>query len=166
MNEKILRALVEAGAVRRLHVVAEGALFHVEADTQTGKVVASTLKGTPKTWGSLDAAARWARKLGIGRLQVDVTHWLPGQRALPIKGGGETIPFHDAERLAQQFVGPDKTLTTCKEIPEVLYVNGSPSDYYFFWVGDKVPGMRVGGSQCIGVFKKTGVVTDFGIVGE
>lgn len=84
MNEKILRALIEAGAIRRLRVVAEGALFHVEAETQTGKIVASTLKGTPKTWGSLDAVARWARRLGVGTLQVDVVHWQPTQRALRV----------------------------------------------------------------------------------
>lgn len=56
MNEKTLRALVEAGAVKRVRIVADGARFHVEADTPTATVVAATGKGTPRTWGSLDGS--------------------------------------------------------------------------------------------------------------
>lgn len=58
MNERTLRALVEAGAVKRVRIVADGARFHLEAVTPTMTVVATTGKGLPKTWGSLDAAAR------------------------------------------------------------------------------------------------------------
>ncbi len=82
MNEKILRALIDAGAVKRVRIVADGALFHVEADTATGSVTAFTLRGAVKTWSTLDAAARWVRSLGIGTAQLDVAHWQPGQRAL------------------------------------------------------------------------------------
>ena len=82
MNEKTLRALVEAGAVKRVRIVAEGACVHVEADTATGRVIASTSKGAVKTWGTLDAAARWVRTLGMGTIQLDVAHWNSAQRAL------------------------------------------------------------------------------------
>ena len=82
MNEKTLRALVEAGAIKRFRIVAEGARFHVEADTPTARVVASTLKGLPKTWGSSDASAKWVRSLGIGTAQLDVSRWSPEQREL------------------------------------------------------------------------------------
>ena len=82
MNEKTLRALVEAGAVKRVRVIATGARFHVEADTPTATVVAMTSKGTPKTWGSLDSAARWLRSRGIGIAQIDVSRWQPGQGGL------------------------------------------------------------------------------------
>jgi hypothetical protein len=82
MNEKTLRALVQAGAVKRLRIVADGARFHVEADTPTATVIPVTGKGTPRTWSSLDATARWVRSLGIGSAQLDVTRWQPAQRAL------------------------------------------------------------------------------------
>lgn len=84
MNEKTLRALVEAGAVKRLRIIADGARFHVEADMGTSTVVASTSKGTPKTWGSIDASAKWVRGLGIGTAQLDVSRWSPGQRGLSL----------------------------------------------------------------------------------
>lgn len=45
MNEKVLRALVEAGAVKRVRIIANGALFYVEAATATGAMTAQTLKG-------------------------------------------------------------------------------------------------------------------------
>ena len=85
MNEKTLRALVEAGAVKRIRIVADGALFHVEADTLTGAVAALTLKGSAKTWRSLDAAAKWVRSLGAGSAQLEMTRWQPGQIGLKIK---------------------------------------------------------------------------------
>ncbi len=84
MNEKTLRALVEAGAIKRIRIIADGAHIHVEADTPTGTVTAFTLKGAIKTWGSLDAAAKWVRTLGIGVAQLDVAKWQPGQRGLRI----------------------------------------------------------------------------------
>lgn len=82
MNEKTLRALVEAGAVKRIRIVADGARFHVEADTGTATVIALTGKGAPKTWSTLDASARWVRALGIGTAQLDVNRWQPDQQAL------------------------------------------------------------------------------------
>ena len=82
MNEKTLRALVAAGAVKRMRIIADGARFHVEADTANATVVAVTGKGTPKPWGTLDASAKWVRALGIGTAQLDVSRWQPGQRGL------------------------------------------------------------------------------------
>ena len=84
MNEKTLRALIEAGAVRRMRIVADGARFHVEAETSSSTVVATTGKGMPRTWRSLDASAKWIRALGIGTAQLDVSRWQPGQRALKV----------------------------------------------------------------------------------
>ena len=82
MNEKTLKALVGAGAVKRIRIIANGALFHVEVDTPNGALAALTLKGTPRTWRSLDAAARWVRSLGMGSAQVDLARWQPGQVGL------------------------------------------------------------------------------------
>lgn len=82
MDERMLKALVSAGAVRNVNIIASGARFHVEAKTPNGSVTAETLKGKVKTWVTLDAAAKWVRGLGIGAAQVKMTHWQPGQREL------------------------------------------------------------------------------------
>lgn len=84
MNEKTLRALVEAGAVKRIRIVADGARFHVEVATATATVIALTGKGALKTWSSLDASAKWVRALGIGTAQLDVSRWQPDQRGLRV----------------------------------------------------------------------------------
>ena len=82
MDERMLRALVAAGAVKKISIVANGARFHVEARTPNGAVTAETLKGKVKTWVSLDAAARWVRGLGVGAAQIQLTQWQPAQREL------------------------------------------------------------------------------------
>ncbi|OGT90951.1 MAG: hypothetical protein A2514_07510 [Gammaproteobacteria bacterium RIFOXYD12_FULL_61_37] len=74
--------MIEAGAVKRVRIIACGALFHVEADTPTGTTTAHTLKGSVKTWSSLDSSAKWVRSLGIGMAQIDISQWQPGQREL------------------------------------------------------------------------------------
>jgi hypothetical protein len=51
VNEKTFRALVDAGAVRRVRIIADGARFHVEADTQNGTLIASTGRGAPAPSG-------------------------------------------------------------------------------------------------------------------
>ena len=61
MDEKTLRALVDAGAVKQVRIVADGARCRVETETQTGTVTASTVKGALKTWTTLDAAAKGVR---------------------------------------------------------------------------------------------------------
>ena len=83
MDEKTLRALIEAGSVKALHIIADGPLFHVEVITaRQGAQAALTGKSTVKTWATLDAAARWVRALGIGKAQLDVARWQPEQKAL------------------------------------------------------------------------------------
>ena len=84
MDGKTLKALIEAGAIRRVRVIGDGSVFRVEADTQTGPVIINTLAGKLKTWTTLDAAARWIHSLGIGTLQVELGRWQPGQRGLKL----------------------------------------------------------------------------------
>ncbi len=84
MDEKTLRALVAAGAVRNIDIIASGARFHVEARTRNGAITAETRKGKVKTWVTLDAAARWVRGLGVGGARINLTHWQPGQRELQV----------------------------------------------------------------------------------
>jgi hypothetical protein len=40
MNEKTIRALVEAGAVKKVMLIADGATIHVDIMTQAGVVTA------------------------------------------------------------------------------------------------------------------------------
>jgi hypothetical protein len=82
MDEKTIRALVDAGAIKRIRIIGNGALFHVEADTPNGPITVFTLKGAVKTWSSLDTAAKWVRSLGIGQAQISLSNWQPGQRSL------------------------------------------------------------------------------------
>ena len=82
MNKKILRALVEAGAVKKIHIVANGGLFHVEANTPNGSVTAQTDAGKVRTWVTLDAAAKWVRSLGLGSAQLKIANWQPNQKEI------------------------------------------------------------------------------------
>ena len=45
MNERTIRALVEAGAVRNVLVIADGATVHVDIVTQNGAITATTNRG-------------------------------------------------------------------------------------------------------------------------
>ena len=84
MNEKILRALVEAGAVKKIKITAEGSTIYVEAYTGSEVTTAKTIKGKLKTWSTLDSAAKWVRSLGIGQMQLDVAKWQPEQKKLNV----------------------------------------------------------------------------------
>ncbi len=84
MNERMLKAMVAAGAIKNIDIIASGARFHVEARTPNGPVTAETQKGKVKTWVTLDAAAKWVRGLGMGGARIKMTHWQPGQRELPV----------------------------------------------------------------------------------
>ena len=80
MNEKILRALVEAGAVKKIKITAEGSTIYVEAYTGSEATTATTIKGKLKTWSTIDSAAKWVRSLGIGQMQLDMAKWSPDQK--------------------------------------------------------------------------------------
>ena len=82
MNEKTLRALIEAGAIRKVRIIADGSLFHVEVDTSVTTVTATTLAGSIKTWSTLDTCAKWVRGLGLGVVQINLARWTPDQRGL------------------------------------------------------------------------------------
>ena len=84
MNEKILRALVEAGAVKKVKITAEGSTIYVEAYTGSEATTAKTIKGKLKTWSTIDSAAKWLRSLGIGQTQLDIARWQSEQKKLKI----------------------------------------------------------------------------------
>jgi len=82
MNEKIMKAMVSTGVVKKIDIVAHGGHFHIEANTPNGSVTAETQKGKVKTWVTLDAAAKWVRSLGIGSARIKIANWQPGQREI------------------------------------------------------------------------------------
>ena len=85
MDEKALRSLIDHGGVKQLHIVADGAIFHVDIVTvKQGAVTALTTTGRIKTWATLDSAAKWIRSLGVGKVQLDITQWNANQRRLAL----------------------------------------------------------------------------------
>ena len=84
MNEKVIRALVEAGAVRDVRIVANQSTFYVEIQTATGINAAETMKGKLKKWATLNAAAKWVRSMGIGEARLLLTHWTLDQRQMSV----------------------------------------------------------------------------------
>jgi len=84
MDERTVKALIEAGAVKRIHIIAMGGKFRVEVDTPNGATTVSKMKGGLKSWASLDSAAKWIHSLGMGKAQIDLTKWQPKQRVMNI----------------------------------------------------------------------------------
>ena len=83
MDSKTLKALIEAGAVKSVCIVADGATVHASITTGSGNAQpATTLKGDIKTWSTIDSAAKWVRGLGIGSMKLNVAKWSPGQRGI------------------------------------------------------------------------------------
>lgn len=82
MNEKMLKTMVDAAAVKRARIIANGARFHVEVDAPGRSFTVETSKGALRTWTSIDAAAKWLRGIGIGQVALELAHWTPGQRSL------------------------------------------------------------------------------------
>lgn len=82
MNEKTLRALIDAGAIKKVRIIAEGSTIYVEADSGNSTITAETIKGKLKTWSTVDSAAKWVRSLGIGQAQLNIAKWQPGQKGL------------------------------------------------------------------------------------
>lgn len=85
MNNKMLKGLVEAGAVKAVTIIANGATIHAEILTLSGdKKVITTQAGTIKTWSTIDSAAKWLKKLGLGTMKLEVGKWMPNQRGLAL----------------------------------------------------------------------------------
>ncbi|HTQ99560.1 MAG TPA: hypothetical protein VMH83_06200 [Candidatus Acidoferrum sp.] len=84
MDERTLRALIDAGALKRIRIIANGGAFYVEAEHLTNTVTVHTTTGKLKTWVTLDAVARWLKNLGIGKAQLELANWQPGQKGLEL----------------------------------------------------------------------------------
>ena len=85
MNNKMLKGLVEAGAIKAVSIVANGSVVHAEVITLIGdKKVITTQTGTIKTWGTIDSAAKWLKAIGLGTMKLEVGKWMPNQRGLSL----------------------------------------------------------------------------------
>jgi hypothetical protein len=84
MNSKILKALIDAGAIKRMTIVAETGFFRIEAVTQAGTDSVKAHNGKLKTWVTLDAAAKWLHGLGIGTCAIEMSRWQPAQKGMKL----------------------------------------------------------------------------------
>jgi hypothetical protein len=85
MNKATAVALVSAGAIKQVQIIADGSTIHVNVVTQVGETsTVTTNRGAIKCWVTIDAAAKWVKALGIGRAQLEISRWLPGQKGLSL----------------------------------------------------------------------------------
>lgn len=84
MTERELKLLLEAGAVKSILITVQGSMFHVEAKTAGGAKVLMTGRREVRQWRSIDSCAKWLRKTGIGKAELDLQSWQIGQRALSL----------------------------------------------------------------------------------
>ncbi len=75
MNEREFKLLLEAGAVKSILITAQGRLFHVEAKTAGAAKVLMTGRGDVRQWRSIDSCAKWLRKAGVGKAELDFQNW-------------------------------------------------------------------------------------------
>ncbi len=84
MNERELKLLLETGAVKSILITAQGSMFHVEAKTAGAAKVLMTGRGDVRQWRSIDSCAKWLRKTGIGKADIDFQNWQANQKKLEI----------------------------------------------------------------------------------
>jgi hypothetical protein len=76
MDSNTFKALIEAGAIKSVSIVADGSKVH--ALVTAGSVnsqPATSLKGKIKMWITIDSAAKWVRSMGIGTMKLNVAKW-------------------------------------------------------------------------------------------
>jgi hypothetical protein len=86
MNEKSIKLLIENGVVKKAYITSTGATFHIEFETERDRVISETTTGSIKTWASIDSAAKWLKRLGIGHAELHISRWEPNQKAFHLGG--------------------------------------------------------------------------------
>lgn len=76
-----LRLLADAGAVRELRIIGQGAGFALVVATRDDEGTLETAVGEVRLFAKLDTAARLVRDLGLGRAVLDLESWTPEQRS-------------------------------------------------------------------------------------
>ncbi len=80
----MLKLVKCVGVLDRSQLIVDSATVHVDVVTQNGAVTATTNRGAIKTWATIDASAKWLKGPGIGRAQLEIGKWLPGQRGMSL----------------------------------------------------------------------------------
>lgn len=75
-----LRLLADAGGVREVHIVGQGAGFALRIETRDDQGTLETALGEVRIFAKLDTAARTVHELGLGRAVLDLAQWQPGQK--------------------------------------------------------------------------------------
>lgn len=84
MDEKGLKTVIAAGALKKVYIVAKGGKFHVTAVTPGGDFTIGTATKFIRTWSTVDGPVRWLHGLGIGKAELDFSKWQPKQRGLGV----------------------------------------------------------------------------------
>ena len=77
-----LRLLADAGGVREVRIVGQGAGFVLVVATRDDEGTLETAVGDVRTFAKVDTAARLVRELGLGRAVLDLVNWAPDQNAV------------------------------------------------------------------------------------
>lgn len=83
MDSKTLQVLLEANAIKKVKIIAEGSRVYVQISTTSGDIKAiTTVKGVLKTWSTIDAASKWLKGFGLGIMNLDISKWTPNQKSM------------------------------------------------------------------------------------
>lgn len=84
VERRTVKALIDAGAVKQFDLIANGGEFYLEIKTSAGKEIITGASGGIKTWRTIDSAAKWLHILGVGKLNLKMDKWQPGQKTIGI----------------------------------------------------------------------------------
>ena len=84
MNEREFKLLLEAGAIKSILITAQGSMFHVEAKTAGAAKVLMTGRRDVRQWRSIDSCAKWLRKAGVGKVELEFQGWQVGQISMEL----------------------------------------------------------------------------------
>lgn len=82
LRENEVRALVDAGAIRAAKACADGDRWFVVLDVGGKQRVVASQRRHRREYRDLTRLVKWLREIGIGRVEVDSTHYSEQRVAL------------------------------------------------------------------------------------
>lgn len=83
INHNALTHLVEAGAILSATAFATGDIWTLSVlSGETNKIVMAKNSGKPRVWRKLDTLAKYLQKLGLNKLEIDLTNYNAQQKSL------------------------------------------------------------------------------------
>lgn len=80
LNLDQLRTTTETGGVLSVSIIADGGMFHIEAETRRGHAVLTKARGSDlRRFRDITKAMGLLRELGIREARVDTKNWHPEQ---------------------------------------------------------------------------------------